>query len=277
MIRIITDSGSDIEQNEFDNLLVQPLKVTIGDKTYLDGVDMSKNEFFVMLEESDVLPSTSQATPFDFEQVYQKVKDENDEAIVLPISSGVSGTCQSAMIAAKQFDNISVVDTKNVCHGQALLVMRALELVKKGLNRQEIVDILEEEKGKIRFFAIVDTLKYLEKGGRLSKGAAIVGGLIGIKPILAIEEGALVAKEKARGSKSAYARMADIVANDDVDTDRPVIMAYSGTTDRKLQQFKNDNLDKLQKVMPAVIEKQIGTAVGTHAGPDTVVVTYFTK
>lgn len=277
MIRIITDSGSDIEQNEFDNLLVQPLKVTIGDKTYLDGVDMSKNEFFVMLEESDVLPSTSQATPFDFEQVYQKVKDENDEAIVLPISSGVSGTCQSAMIAAKQFDNISVVDTKNVCHGQALLVMRALELVKKGLNRQEIVDILEEEKEKIRFFAIVDTLKYLEKGGRLSKGAAIVGGLIGIKPILAIEEGALVAKEKARGSKSAYARMADIVANDEVDTDRPVIMAYSGTTDRKLQQFKNDNLDKLQKVMPAVIEKQIGTAVGTHAGPDTVVVTYFTK
>lgn len=277
MIRIITDSGSDIEQNEFDNLLVQPLKVTIGDKTYLDGVDMSKNEFFVMLEESDVLPSTSQATPFDFEQVYQKVKDENDEAIVLPISSGVSGTCQSAMIAAKQFDNISVVDTKNVCHGQALLVMRALELVKKGLNRQEIVDVLEEEKGKIRFFAIVDTLKYLEKGGRLSKSAAIVGGLIGIKPILAIEEGALVAKEKARGSKSAYARMADIVANDDVDTDRPVIMAYSGTTDRKLQQFKNDNLDKLQKVMPAVIEKQIGTAVGTHAGPNTVVVTYFTK
>ncbi len=158
MIRIITDSGSDIEQNEFDNLLVQPLKVTIGDKTYLDGVDMSKNEFFVMLEESDVLPSTSQATPFDFEQVYQKVKDENDEAIVLPISSGVSGTCQSAMIAAKQFNNISVVDTKNVCHGQALLVMRALELVKKGLNRQEIVDILEEEKEKIRFFAIVDTL-----------------------------------------------------------------------------------------------------------------------
>lgn len=277
MIRIITDSGSDIEVNEYENLIIQPLKVNIGDKTYLDGIDMSKNEFFVMLEESDVLPSTSLASPYEFEEIYKKVSDDNDEAIVLPISSGVSGTCQSAMIAAKQFDNISVVDTKNVCHGQALLVMRALELVKKGLDRKTVVDILEEEKKKIRFYAIVDTLKYLEKGGRLSKGAAIVGGLIGIKPILAIEDGLLVAKEKARGSKSAYSRMADIVKNDNVDTDRPIIMAYSGTTDHKLQIFKNDNSAKLERIMPGVIEKQIGTAVGTHAGPGTVVVTYFVK
>ena len=206
MIRIITDSASDIGQNELKNVVVIPMNVTIEGVTYRDGIDITKDEFFEKLETSEVMPSTSLIPPQIFIDEYEKVKEAGDEAIVLPISAGLSGTYQSAVTAAEDFDNISVIETGLVTAPQKLLVLRALQLVDEGKNREEIVNTLEKEKTRIAVFASVDTLKYLHKGGRISKSTAIAGGLLNIKPILTLENGKLISIGKARGSKQSQDR-----------------------------------------------------------------------
>lgn len=276
MIRIVTDSAADIETGAYDDLEIMPLKVNIDGKTYLDGVDMSKDEFFEMLENSDVLPSTSLASPYEFMSLYEEITKAGDEAIVIPVSSALSGTYQSAVIGSEGFDNISVIDSCAVSLGQALLVRYALDLVKEGLSRKEIVEKLEEGKKKIVFYAVVDTLEYLQKGGRLSKGAALLGGLIGLKPILAIEDGSLAAIGKARGSKAAYRKITEMMENDDIDLSHPIIVAYSGTSTEKMDRYLDDNKEFYSR-FDRLETAQLGTAVGTHAGPGTIVMTYFVK
>ena len=275
-IRIITDSASDIEQNTMTNVEVVPLKVTIGDVTYRDGVDMTKDEFYEMLESSEVLPQTSLATPFEFEEVYKKVTEGGDEAIVLPVSSKVSGTYQSAMVAAREYPNISVMDSLQGSAGQILLIRRAQQMIDQGMKREDIVRVLEEEKTKIRLYAAVDTLKYLEKGGRVTKGMAMIGSIIGIKPILTLENGELIAIGKARGSRKAFRFLNDkLEESGGIDFSKPFLTAYSGSSRAKLDQYIEDNKYLLNGQISEIESVQIGTAVGPHAGPGTVLVCYF--
>ncbi|MBO4809907.1 MAG: DegV family protein [Lachnospiraceae bacterium] len=278
MIRIITDSASDIGQNELKNVVVIPMNVTIEGVTYRDGIDITKDEFFEKLETSEVMPSTSLIPPQIFMDEYEKVKEAGDEAIVLPISAGLSGTYQSAVTAAEDFDNISVIETGLVTAPQKLLVLRALQLVDEGKNREEIVNILEKEKTRIAVFASVDTLKYLHKGGRISKSTAIAGGLLNIKPILTLENGKLISIGKARGSKQSHVFLDQKVKEvGGIDFTMPYATGYSGTDKSKLLEYMEDNAN-LVNAAPGEIEiVQIGSAVGTHAGPGAVLVTFFTK
>ena len=277
-IRIITDSASDIEQGEYQNVQVLPMTISIDEKLYRDGIDITKDEFYHLLETSDTIPITSLVTPYQFEEAYDSVKAEGDEAIVITLSSRLSGTYQSATTAAEGKPWISVIDSKNITASQRLLVLRAMQLALLGLSRKEIVDELEREKERIVIYAAVDTLDYLLKGGRISKSSALMGGFIGIKPILTVEDGELVPIGKVRGSKKSHAflnQKIDEVGG--IDFSMPYAVGYSGTDKRNLQKYLESNQEILESVPHSPIIVQIGSTVGTHAGPGTVFVTFFRK
>lgn len=276
MIRILTDSASDIEQKELDGVTVLPMTVTIDGTAYSDGIDLTKDEFYRKLESSDANPVSSLISPHQFQDAFEEITRVGDEAIVLTISSGLSGTYQSALIAAEDFDNISVIDTTLVAGAQKILVQRAAELAAQGLSRNTIVEMLEQEKKQVIVYAVVDTLKYLQRGGRISKGSAIVGGIMGIKPILALEDGKLIAIAKARGSKQGHAFLnSKITEHGGVDFSRPYCAIYAGTDRTPLLQYIADNESLLGgREIPIT---QIGTAVGTHCGPGTIAVAFFAK
>lgn len=276
MIRILTDSASDIACRELDGVTVLPMTVTIDGITYADGIDLTKDAFYQKLESSDTNPVSSLIAPYQFQEAFEAVTRDGDEAIVLTISSGLSGTYQSAIIAAENFDNVSVIDTMLVAGAQKILVQRAVELAAQGLSRETIVEMLEQEKKQVIIYAVVDTLKYLQRGGRISKGSAIVGGIMGIKPILALEDGKLVAIAKARGSKQGHAFLnSKIAEHGGVDFTRPYCAIYAGTDKAPLMQYIADNESLLGgREIPIT---QIGTAVGTHCGPGTIAVAFFAK
>ena len=277
-IRIITDSASDIEQGEYQNVQVLPMTISIDEKLYRDGIDITKDEFYHLLETSDTIPITSLVTPYQFEEAYDSVKAEGDEAIVITLSSRLSGTYQSATTAAEGKPWISVIDSKNITASQRLLVLRAMQLALLGLSRKEIVDELEREKERIVIYAAVDTLDYLLKGGRISKSSALMGGFIGIKPILTLEDGELVPIGKVRGSKKSHAFLNQKIEEiGGIDFSMPYAVGYSGTDKRNLQKYLESNQEILESVPHSPIIVQIGSTIGTHAGPGTVFVTFFRK
>lgn len=277
-IRIITDSASDIEQNEMENVTVLPLTVTFDGKSYQDGIDIDKNDFYNILENSEDIPVTSLISPKVFEDYYKNILNAGDEAIVITVSSELSGTFQSANIASQDYDNISVIDSLGVTATQQILVIRCNQLISEGLDRQEIVSILEKEKKEIVAYASVDSLKYLQKGGRISKATAIAGSLIGIKPILTLDEGKLIAIGKARGSKQSNLFLSQKVAEaGGIDYSRPYAVGYSGTDNTNLLKYMENNQNLIPSSPEEVKMVQIGSAVGTHAGPGAVLVTFFAK
>lgn len=277
-IRIITDSASEVEQNEFHDVTVVPMTIIINDKVYKDGVDMSKNEFFDLLEQTDTMPATSLINEYEWGEIYKNVTEAGDEAIVITLSSGLSGTFQSAKNAAEEFENISVIDSQQVTVTQKMLVLRCRELIATGMSREEIVAKLEEEKKELVLLAALDTLKYLLKGGRISKTSALVGGIIGIKPILTMVDGKLVPLGKAKGSKNSHIFLNKKVEElGGIDFSRPYCVGFSGTDNSNLLRYMEDNkvlMDSAPKT-PDIV--QIGSTVGTHAGPGGVIVTFFKK
>lgn len=275
-IRIITDSASDINQGELEHVTVIPMTVTIDEVPYRDGIDMDKDMFYEKLENSEAMPVSSLVGPFQYTEAFEQVREQGDEAIVITISSALSGTYQSAQIAAQDFEEVSVIDSLQVAAAQKILVLRALELVREGKSRDAIVEQLEQEKKDIVIYASVDTLKYLQKGGRISAGSAIVGGIIGIKPILTLEDGKLIGIGKARGSRQSNqflnAKVAEVGG---IDYSRPYAVGYSGTSKANLLQYMENNQNLIAPGKKDVEIVQIGSAVGTHAGPGAVLVTFF--
>lgn len=276
-IRIITDSASDIEQKEYPNVYVLPMTVTIDGTAYHDGIDISKDIFYDRLENSSAIPITSLISPYQFAEAFGAL-GEGEEAIVITMSGALSGTYQSAVIAAEGNDNVSVIDSRQVAAAEKILVQRGLELIAQGLSRAEIVNALEAEKEKIAIFASVDTLEYLLRGGRISKTSALVGGIIGIKPILTLQEGKLIPIGKARGSKQSHlflTRKIEEVGG--IDTNLPYAVGYSGSSMANLQGYLENNQTLLAALPHAPEVVQIGSTVGTHAGPGAVLVTFFKK
>lgn len=277
-ILIITDSASDIEQGELQGVRVLPMTVTIDGTPYRDGLDITKDEFYRLLKRSDAAPVSSLISPFMFQEVFDEVEAAGDEAIVITISSELSGTYQSAKAVAEGRKGISVIDSQQVTAPQKLLVLRALQLVLLGLTRDEIVRELEKEKQRIVTYAAVDTLDYLLKGGRITKSSALIGGVVGIKPILTLEDGKLVPVGKAHGSKKSHEFINHKVGEvGGIDFSMPYAVGYSGASMSNLKKYLDSNKEILSTVPHSPDIVQIGSAVGTHAGPGAVLVTFFKK
>ena len=278
-VQIIVDSTADVMPEIKERLKVVPLTVHFGETEYIDGVTIKYKEFYEKLVESDVLPTTSQPNPAAFEQAYKEVVETGDTAVVLTVASKLSGTYQSAMIAAEDYeDKIYIVDTKTVAIASGILAEYALNLVESGMDAKSIAEKLEEEKEKVCLVAMVDTLEYLYKGGRLSKTSAIVGGMLSIKPVLTVKDGEIVVLGKARGSKQGNNLLVtEIKKAGGVDFDKPLLLGYTGLTDVLLQKYITDSERLWKDGTEELRYTPIGSAIGTHAGPGAVAVAFFKK
>lgn len=280
-VKFIVDSAADIIPSEAKEMGIIhiPLKVLFGEEEYADAVDMTHNEFYEKLIESDVLPTTSQIPPADFMDVYEEVTAAGDTAVVITISSKLSGTYQSAMIAAEDYEGkVFVVDSENACIGERILVLRGLELVKQGMDAEQIAKTLEEEKKKVRLMALLDTLEYLKKGGRISAATALAGNILSIKPVIGIEEGVVTQLGKARGSKQGNNILTELIHNcGGINFDKPYSLAYSGLSDKLLQKYIADSAELWQEETENLPISTVGCVIGTHAGPSAIAVAFFEK
>lgn len=280
-IRIICDSASDItkEMAQKWNVTVLPIKTIFGEEEYLDGVNMTHQEFFEKLAQTDELPTTSQIAPYDYEQVFKEVVEAGDVAICITLSSKLSGCNQSAHIAGDDYpENIFIVDSENVCIGEQILVELAVRLRDEGKSAKEITEILNKEKKNIRLIALLDTLEYLKKGGRISGAAAFAGTLLSIKPVIGVENGEVTMIGKARGSKNANNMLISLVEKEGgINFDKPYSLAYSGLSDQLLQKYIVDSARIYAGKTEHLPICTIGSTIGTHAGPGAIATAFFVK
>jgi len=277
-VRIITDSASDISQAEALQLGIDvlPLKTIFGEKEYLDGVTLGHEEFYNMLIESDMIPTTSQIAPAEYEEKFRAAAENGDEILCITVSSLLSGCYQSANIAAEEFPGkVTLVDSLNVAIGERILIQLALQLRDSGKNAQEIKDILEQEKKNIRLIALLDTLEYLKRGGRISPAVALAGSLLSIKPVVAIENGEISVLGKARGSKNGSNMLMTLVEQHGIDFEKPFCLAYTGLSDQILQKYIADSAALYQGKAKNLPISTIGSTIGTHAGPGAIAVAFF--
>lgn len=287
-IRIIVDSSADIEEDYARDHGIQiiPMTITFGNEEFAEGVDITRTEFFQRLVETDELPRTSQIPPMVFQDIFQEIVTAGDTAVVITLSSHISGTYQSACIAAAPFkESVFVVDSENATIGERLLAERAWALREEGLSAADIAYCLDQEKKDIRLVASLDTLEYLHRGGRISGAAAAIGGLLSIKPVVGIVDGDVVVLGKARGSKASRNMVfEEIEKAGGVDLTRPIWVAYSGLSDKTARKYIADSLaiatEKGLISSPDEIEMPltlVGAVIGTHVGPGGVAFAFFAR
>lgn len=277
-VHILTDSASDMAATR-PELTVLPMTVTFGDDAYLDGVTLTHRAFYEKLVESDALPTTSQIAPFDFEQAFRAAREAGEEVVAITISSKLSGTCQSARLAAEACgEGVYVVDSESASIGEHVLVEYALRLLGEGLPAAEIAAQLEARKRDIRVIALLDTLEYLVRGGRLSRTVGFVGGMLAIKPVIAIERGEVVVLGRARGSRNSNNLLTEQVSRSGgIDFSMPYTLGYTGLSDALLQKYIHDSAALWQAHADAgsLPCHTIGGTIGTHAGPGAIALAFF--
>ena len=280
-VRIVIDSASDITKEKADalGLDLMPLKTIFGDEEYLDGVTLSHHEFYEKLIESGIFPTTSQIPPHEFEHKFKEIKEAGDTAVVITLSSLLSGTYQSAHLALDGYEDcIHLVDSKNLCIGGQNLVMYAIRLRDQGCSAEEIVSELEDKKSKICVLAVFDTLEYLKRGGRLSSTAAWAGNLLSIKPVISVEKGEIVILGKARGSKNGNNLLIQqVAAHGGIDFTMPHCLGYTGLDDTMLQKYLKDSASLWdgKVAIEDIPISTVGSTIGTHAGPGAIAVSFF--
>lgn len=274
--RIIVDSTADLLPELKQRVYTVPLTVHFGEEEYIDGVTIDHKAFYEKLVETDVMPSTSQATPAGFAAEYEKAAMAGESAVVITISDKLSGTYQSAVIAAEEYENVHVVDSGSAAIGSAILTELALDLVDQGLSGREIAARLEEEKENVVIVVLVDTLEYLKRGGRISKTVAVAGTLLNIKPVLSVVMGEIQVLGKARGSKMGNNLLVqEIEKAGGVDFARPVLLGYTGLSDALLLKYIDDSRHIWEKGLETVRYTTVGSVIGTHIGPGAVAVAFF--
>lgn len=279
MIRILTDSTSDLSPARAAELGVEilPLTVLFGEESFQDGVEITNEAFYARLEKADALPTTAQIPPETFIQTFERLTKSGDQVLAILISSAMSGTYQSAMIARGIVDEskIAVVDARTVTFGMGLLVEAACQLRDQELSLAELRAQVEELAGRVRLLAVVDTLKYLKMGGRISGATAVVGGLLGISPIITIEDGLVVSVGKCRGRKAGFQFIRKWMEEKEaMDPALPVAFGHSnapGALADCMAYFAAET--RGMTVRPS----DIGAVVGTHAGPGATGIAYFVR
>ena len=276
-VRIITDSGIDLPGEVDPRVTVVPLGITFGTTTYADGVDLTNDRFYELLIESDELPKTSQATPFTYQQIFEDVRAAGDEAVVITLSSKLSGTYQSAVTAAADYPEVRVVDGKNVTIGQSLLVLYALRLLDEGRSAAQIADELTAAADRVCLLALLDTLEYLKRGGRIPQSVGTIGELLSIKPVVGVEDGEVVMLGKARGSKNGRNQLHQQVEKYGIDFTMPVLLGYTGLSQKLLRKYLDDN----RAIWEGKVAEEdlpiasVGATIGTHVGPNAIALAFF--
>lgn len=275
-IHIITDSASDIAVSAREDVTVLPMTITFNGTEYLDGVSLSHREFYEKLIESHDLPTTSQITPYAFEEAIRQAVDQGNDVLIITMSAKLSGTYQSACVAASGFsEKVYVVDSENVTIAEHILIEYALTLKEQGLDVAAIAAKLDEEKKNIRLLALLDTLEYLKKGGRIGKAAALAGSILSIKPVVTVEDGEVALLGQARGSKQGNNFLAQRVRESGIDFSKPHLLGYTGLSDALLQKYIEDSKDFWKDQVESLTISTVGGTIGTHVGPGAIAVAFF--
>ncbi len=277
MVRILADSSCDLSAAECKarNIEIVPLTVTLEDGTVFQDGSVNLDHFYTHLVNCKTLPTTSQPSPASFAQLYQDAKEAGDDVVVVTLSSGVSGTYQSACIGAQLAEyeeHVFPVDSQNLSLAHGSLVLYATKLRDEGRSAPEIAAELDRVKTHLHLFAMVNDLNNLRKGGRLNAAAAFTGGLLGIKPLLKVQDGKIVLIEKARGLPGAYAVIFKHMSDYGGISER--LGCYAAYADRPQQ--LTPILDFYKKNhYPVTMTGRIGAVIGTHVGPGSLGVAYF--
>lgn len=282
MIKLMADSACDLEQTEADALgiALMPLSIRFGSEEYWDGVTLSHREFFEKLIETDEIPQTSQISDYRFEEAFASLTADGSEVIAVTLSSKLSGTHACAVRAAKKFPGkVYVVDSMNACIGERILVDYALRLIREGkLSAPEIAAELDEKKNKIQLLAVLDTLKFLRKGGRISTVTAFAGEMLSIKPVISVVKGEPKLIGKAMGSKKGNNLLNRLVDEcGGVDFTMPYVLGYSGLSEDFLMKYLHDSEHLWKDHTDHVPYYLIGSTIGTHVGPNAIAVAFFAK
>ena len=277
MVQIIVDSTADMTPEVAARVGIVPLTVHFGEREYVAGVDIDGKKFYEMLVESDVLPTTSQPTPFAFEEAFREAVEAGYDVVCLTCAGKLSGTNQSANIAAAEFPGkVHVVDSQTIAIGLGILAEHALYLLDKGLNAEEIVWKLLQKREKIRLLALVDTLEYLKKGGRISSAVAFAGGMLNIKPVLYVpDRGTLDVAKKVRGRKAALKAIIDGILHDLSLIDPTGVEFHILQADCMADaEFVRDEVKKVYPQIGKVTITSLGGVRGAHCGPGLLTVFY---
>lgn len=276
MIRFMVDSASDCGKGQglCDHII--SMAIRIDDREYLDGVNLDREKFYKLLLNTKDFPKTSQPSPQNFLEDFEAVKRAGDELIYFCVSSALSGTYQSAMMAKEivEYDKIHVIDTRCATHMIGILVRHAAQLRDKGFAAAQIVEAVDKLKCRVKVLAGLDTLEYLRRGGRLSNASAVVGSLAQIKPILTVtEDGRVEAQGKSIGKARAMQQIVEKVSGVQLEPDFPVICVYS---------HGEENCEQLEKRLEEAGicvsgRAQIGSTIGAHTGPGVYGVIFVTK
>ena len=269
MIKFLVDSASDYTALEAESKGIEfaPLKVVINGDTYLSGVDLNSDQFYNLLTTTSEFPKTSQPSPQQFLDIFEKVKAAGDELICVLLSSGLSGTFQSANLAKQMvdYDKIYLVDSLVASHMIRLLVEKGLEMKANGADALTIVDKLNDAKKRVRVAAVVDTLEFLCMGGRLSRMQATIGELAKLKPVISVdEEGKVYVLGKNLGINKSTTYLVNYFKKHEIDPEFPVYSLYT---------YGEENPIKLEKKLAdndIIFNErlQVGSTIGAHVGPN---------
>jgi len=273
VVRIVTDSTADLtpEQQRAAGIIVVPLNVHFGDEVFRDHVDLSTDEFFRRLKASPQLPRTSQPSVGAFEEAYRSLRQGGDEIVSVHLSSKVSGTYNSALMAAQSVGEgkIDVVDSLSTSMALGFIALEGAKLARAGRDRQAVADCLRGLVPKARVICVVDTLTYLERGGRIGKARALLGSLLNVKPILQLKDGEVVPLGRARGRPQALNRLVELLERDGK-VSQLAIMHGAGQADA--EQLRKRVASSYPGVDIQLTE--IGAVLGTHTGPGVIGFTY---
>lgn len=277
-VKIVVDSASDIDMREAEALGITmlPMEIRFGDECFRDGDELSHRQFFERLVESAELPQTSQINEYRFEECFAALTEGGDEVVAILISSRLSGTYNCAKRAAEKFPGVFVVDSLNASIGERILCLLAIRLAKEGKSGGQIFEELEEYRKKIRLLALLDTLEYLKKGGRISAVVAFTGKVFAIKPVVSVVDGEVKLVGKAIGSKKGNNLLMQLVGKSGgIDFSRPYAVAYSGLSDELLKKYLCDSEALWKGKTDNVPAYMIGSTIGTHVGPGAIAVAFF--
>ena len=279
-VYFVIDSASDVipeEINTLGNVRILPLKVIFGQQEYADGVNLSHKEFYEKLGQTKDMPTTCQVPPADFEQAYEELVSQGHEVVVITISSLLSGTYQSSVIAAADYEGkVFPVDSMTATIGERVLLQYGMQLAAQGMGAAAIAEELTKVRDRVRIVATLDTLEFLKRGGRISTATALAGSLLAIKPAIEVKDGIVQMAGTARGNKKANLLLTQLMDNyGGVNYDMPVTFTYA--YDRTL-------LDQFLTQCPQVWEQEdpvpaysLGCTIGAHVGPGAYGIAFFEK
>lgn len=278
MIRILLDSSADYSAQELKELNMElvPITITMNGQNFRDGIDITKDELYQMLIDSEEFPMTAQPSPQDLLDIFEDAKEKGDSVIYLSLSSGLSGTYQTAVLAKNmaEYDEIYVIDTLSATRAIRLMAEYARKLIDEGNDAATVATELESFKSRVKILAALDTLEYLYKGGRLNKATAAVGELANLKPIITVTgEGKIGVPGKALGRNKALSTLTKMISEENIDTSFPIYSIYA---------YGEENTVKLEEKLNATginctKRLQVGATIGAHIGPGAYGAIFVTK